>query len=164
MPLNINDALNEILTFSDEDETGGQVFKGFPSTPEETAEYWSEVFVKFFQATVHPPGFAIAATLGKEPFKAAFLAAFSGAPLAPTGAAAIIAGATAFALALVPGALPFVAIPPAVPLIFVPQPPDPARPPVVSATVLAQNMLTWASTGFADLPPPVGTPNTTGWA
>lgn len=156
-------AVNELLTFTDPDEVGGQTFKGFPADDQESAEFMADVFVKFFENTAHPPQFALNASIGRDPFITAYLGALGPTPTdPPTGAAAIIAGATAFALALVPTSLPaFVAIPPAAPLVFVPGPPT--NDPVEAAEMLVDGILTWAGLGFADPPPPTGTPMTTAW-
>lgn len=48
-------AQNQILTFSDEDELGGQTFNKFPETTAEVAQFWSEVWFACIEDLIAPP-------------------------------------------------------------------------------------------------------------
>ena len=47
-------AQNEVLTFSDEKEIGGQIFNKFPEDPAEVAEFWSNAWFEAIQDMAPP--------------------------------------------------------------------------------------------------------------
>ena len=152
-------AQNELLTFSDEKQVGGQIFNKFPVTPAEVATFWSDVW---FDAVVDMiPPLTLPPLISKATWKTVMepLVAVPGG-----GIAALDAAANAAFLALAPAMVPNLIITPPPPFTsvlvgalapFIIGTTDPVAPALAFATAF----LTWLAMGTWSIPgPPVPLP------
>lgn len=107
-------AADQILTFTDEDEVGGQTFNKFPENDAEAAEFWSEVWFELVKDLAAP-----VVVIPPDPSKEAWASAME--PLIPVpvgGLAAFDAAAlAAFPLLAASIAPNLIAVPPPAPLL-----------------------------------------------
>jgi len=154
MPLNPATLIDRIRRFSDETHAE---FVGFPETPVEVAQRWAEALSAYFDELTLPALIPGATSLAGAALQAAMPPLV--APVPGAGPAALQAGFAAFTAALVPGALPAMAVPPPAPFVAPPLPP--VTDATAAATTLASAVDLWARTGLSGVPP---APPVTPWS
>lgn len=155
--MGVIDGKNKILTFTDKDSVGGQVFNKFPETPAEVAQFWSEAWFETVKDLIVPP-IVVPPAASKAAFAATMqpIVSVPGGGIAAMSAAAVaavpaLAASIAPNLILAPPPSPFVAVLAGVMAPFIIAGiADPVAPALAWATAVQ----TWLATGQWTTPGP----------
>lgn len=160
--MGLQDAVNKILTFTDEDEVGGQTFNKFPENDAEAAQFWSEVWEELVKDLLKPaPSTTVAAS------KSAWASTMEPLVSVPVGGLAAFDAAALAAFPILVSAFPtsgIIPVPPPSPLLplitaglaqFITGTTDPVGP----AEATAGAFKDWVELATFTIPPATATLN-----